>query len=76
MNAENNTSQPTGEAENPSNVSEITDRDLEQVSGGLSSASAGNPLFKPRGTLIQDKFKGNNLGDFKVISADDESPKE
>jgi bacteriocin-like protein len=76
MNEENKISQPGNESENPSNVNEITDQDLEQVSGGLNSPSTGQHLTKISGSPVQDKWAGNNLGKIKPLIYDDESPKE
>ena len=75
MNEGNKISQPDNESENPSNVNEITDQDLEQVSGGLKSTPTSQHLSKISGSPVQDKWAGNNFGNFKNIM-DDESPKE
>ena len=76
MNEENKISQPDNESDSPSNVNEITDEDLEQVSGGLKSPTTGQHLTKISGSPVQDKWAGNNFGNIKSLVYDDESPKE
>lgn len=71
MTEENKRPSPENESENSSQISDLTDQDLEQVSGGLNSPSTGQHLTK-----ATDKWKGNNLGNIKPLIYDDESPKE
>jgi bacteriocin-like protein len=61
MNAENEIPRPNDEQEKSSDLNEVTDEDLEQISGGITPIPIPDAQFKPRGTLSQqaDLIKGN-----------------